>query len=260
MTTKRTTGRTVTRTVERTVGFPGSSGGGGAYLVSDFEAEGITVATFEAGGNTDVANFEANGYIAASQVFLIDEDFEETGTPSVGTWISTSTPDYDSTSHSVLTDEALLVQNGDGAAVNFTASTNVYFKADYQGNVIASITKLLFIYRPGPGVSGTIGHGIVEDSSEHVATYVNLSIGTYSSNFVMQTGTKYYLWLDYIANGSCYAGISTTDSKPTSGTDTTTAWADVDTDTGGASMANLQMGNMLSDHWSDNWKIAETEI
>lgn len=36
----------------------------GGLLVSDFEAEGITVSTFEAGGNTDVAHFEANGYVA----------------------------------------------------------------------------------------------------------------------------------------------------------------------------------------------------
>ena len=63
MTTQSTTGRTVTPTVERTVGFPGG-GGGDDYLVSDFEAEGITVLTFESGGNTDVADFEANGYVA----------------------------------------------------------------------------------------------------------------------------------------------------------------------------------------------------
>jgi len=34
-----------------------------SYTVATFEAEGITVATFEAGGNPDVADFEANGYV-----------------------------------------------------------------------------------------------------------------------------------------------------------------------------------------------------
>jgi hypothetical protein len=63
MTIQRTTGRTVERTASRTVEFT-ETGAGTSYLVSDFEAEGITVLTFEAGGNADVADFEANGYIA----------------------------------------------------------------------------------------------------------------------------------------------------------------------------------------------------
>ena len=34
------------------------------HTIADFEAEGITVLTFEAGGNTDIEDFEALGYVA----------------------------------------------------------------------------------------------------------------------------------------------------------------------------------------------------
>lgn len=55
--------RAVQKATRRAVKGSGGSTPPPSYTVNDFELEGITVATFEAGGNTDVSDFEANGYI-----------------------------------------------------------------------------------------------------------------------------------------------------------------------------------------------------
>jgi len=183
----------------------------------------------------------------------IDEDFEETGTPTAGTWASVSgSPDYDSTTHVVLDGEALRCSSTASARVD-TSSTDRYLKLEYQGAALSAVKLLYVIWS-----DGDVALGLRESASEKMAIYLNNSDGTFSTTFTFQAGTKYYVWMDYFPSGTCYVGISTIDSKPSPGTDTTTAWADSGTDIGSANPTHIQMFNIATNHWSDNWKVSDS--
>tara|TARA_R110000803_G_scaffold33627_5_gene73532 strand:- start:1776 stop:2429 length:654 start_codon:yes stop_codon:yes gene_type:complete len=189
--------------------------------------------------------------------FLIDEDFEETGTPTTGTWATSGAPDFDSTSHSVLTGQAADCVAG-SFAVDYTA-TDVYIKFEYQAGGISS-ERYLFYLRQGPGLAGGLGLAIKQTAAEKLRIFINAGVGTASTTFTIQTATKYYIWADYKISGACYVGISTADVKPTSGTDTATAWADSGTDSVGATMGTINCVDSTGVSWFDNLQIAETEF
>tara|TARA_R110000803_G_scaffold33627_3_gene73523 strand:- start:564 stop:1175 length:612 start_codon:yes stop_codon:yes gene_type:complete len=183
----------------------------------------------------------------------INENFSETGVPtSRHRWYALSAPDWDSTSHATLDGQAVDCVAG-SFAVDFVAD-DFYVKFNYEGGNIASERYLAYI-REGPGLSNDLGVALKQTAAEKMRMYINGGVRTASSAFTLLVSTKYYVWMDYKISGLCYVGISTIDSKPTTGTDTATAWADTATDTTGVTMGSINCVDSTGVSWFDNLQV-----
>lgn len=197
------------------------------YTVTGLTGE--TIYNFRVSGNS------AGGTGAASAVvmvttdvnpYVIEEDFEETGTPSSGIWTPTGAVDFDATEHTALDSQAMGISS---TAVSALASlpdapldaVSVACMIECATAAAASDNRYPIRIRDAAATALVI-MGV--NTSGNVGARIN-GADTMSSTFVWQASTRYYVWLDFVKNGTCFFGISTSATKPSAGTDSATAFA-----------------------------------
>lgn len=188
---------------------------------------------------------------------LVDEDFEEVGTPTANTWSTAGDPDFDSTAHTVLTSQALQIDAITDYAEVTVGSTARFSKFELEVSALPGSTQSAAGFRTSASAALALFR---INATGNVSLYANGADSAFSSTFAISTGTKYYCWVDWAPSGSCYAGISTTDSRPVDGTDTATAFAV--TKGGGTGTVDIfrfgtYAGNYL---YADNLKVDDVAI
>lgn len=201
--------------------------------------------------------------VSAAPTYLIDEDFEETGTPTVGGWTATGSPEYDNASHSTLTGEALELDSGDQTYASYTANSTVWAatKIELASSAIPSSAVSYFAIRSSSGgalVILRIGVG----GSGKVALFCAGVDGTASSTFTISGATLYYVWLKYVDGGTCELYVSTTPTKPAMSTDSATQFSTSATDdnSGDAARVDFRGGAYLNGVYYDEVFVSTSEL
>lgn len=179
----------------------------------------------------------------AAPGYLIEEYFEETGVPTAGNWsVLSGTLSWDSTTHINMTGEAVFM-SGSGqpeAITSFSAQTDVWAACKFEVNagVTFTDTQSLFGIRTSAGGALTL---FQTSATDRVKIWAGGSEGTASSTFSLADDTLYYVWLHYVASGTCEFYISTTPSRPALGTDTATQFASSKADVSGSNAERLSL-------------------
>lgn len=200
----------------------------GAALADGGSLNGVALT----GGTAPGLNGATLTVSGGGATYLVQEDFEETGIPSANTWsVVSGTINWDATSHSHLTGEALYLDaNGENVNVTFSSGGTFWAAMKMEWDFAGVGSTSLFVRLRTNTPSTMIGLG-GSGAGDRATCYINGATSHTSSTFAFSNGTLYYVWLRYEPNGTCGVYISTSSTRPTAPTDTASAYAHEETDT-----------------------------
>ena len=217
---------------------------GGTLNVGTLNVGSITVAT-------------AASAPADTNTYLLNENFEGTGTPSGWTVSSGAKVDFDyATSPAPLSGaQSLQVQSTDNyARFDFTAQSEVWGKFIWRSPSTLGTDKIM-AFRDSSGAE------IFKAQITGVGTYYFQAVcgtGTADTAAAISTDTTYYVWVYYKSGSGANAGyriwFSTTDSKPADGSTSSAG------DTNGSRTTNAERIYLTSANLSNNYLFDDAKV
>ena len=148
--------------------------------------------------------------------YLVDEDFEGTGTPTG--WTGTATINYDYTPAIHGTESAKITDTGTTYVTtpDFAAQSDVWVFGAFNYSAVTADAIILYLRN---ATSGNAGYLSIRQSDMKIRFYhgtTSPSVGTTT----ISTGTTYYYWIHYIkgtgSDGVSQIYLSTTTTRPSS--------------------------------------------